>query len=316
MIKLIVNQFFLQQGIHWWQSESNWDRDFHNHFYERMYRLGSVNRSSWYTIVDELASWSALRPVPKDEIIKNGFQAIDKIDALIRQLMHNHDLGTTDFSQVDWDEILPIFQTANAIKNSSTPMFGSKLCHFILPKLFPVFDSFVGEKVGTNDYRTYWEKSREGWKNCTEKNVLAGVLQREIGNSVFRNYPWATKITELCCHGGGVSSVQNESSNDTQQRNTTRMYPVISHGPSSLKSRLKVGDVLISKKGRYHYVCISIVGNTAKIVWLNRKAGEPVVFYYYSRKIRASTAEMYYDVIPSEQVNRSMYETPKNGWPA
>lgn len=211
MAKLIVNQFFLERGIRWWQTETNWDNDFHNHFYERMYHLGSVNRASWYTIVDELASWSALRPVPKDEIIRNGFSVIGNIDALIRQLMKNYDLSNTDFSQVEWDEILPLFQTANSIKNSSTPMFGSKLCHFILPKLFPVYDSFVGERVGTNDYRIYWEMCREGWKKCNGKNDLVDVLQREIGHSVFQLYPWATKISELCCHGGGVSSNQDES---------------------------------------------------------------------------------------------------------
>ena len=32
-------------------------------------------------------------------------------------------------------------------------------------------------------------------------------------------------------------------------------------------------------------------------------------------EIRASTADTYYDVIPSEKLNRSMYETPKKGWP-
>jgi len=151
VIKLIVNQFFLQQGIHWWQSESNWDRDFHNNFYKRMYNLGPVNRTCWFAIVDELARWSALRPVPKDEIIRNGLKVLDKIDALIHQLMNKHDLRKTDYSQVNWDEILPLFMIASDIKNSSTPMFGSKFCHFILPNLFPVYDSFVGEKVGTNE---------------------------------------------------------------------------------------------------------------------------------------------------------------------
>lgn len=82
-----------------------------------------------------------------------------------------------------------------------------------------------------------------------------------------------------------------------------------------MKSHLKVGDVLISKKGGYHHVCISKEGDKAVILWLNRKSGEPYAFYQYQRVIRASTADMYYDVIPSEKVNWNLYETPKNGWP-
>jgi len=78
---------------------------------------------------------------------------------------------------------------------------------------------------------------------------------------------------------------------------------------------IKVGDVLISHRKRYHHVCISMDGDKAIILWLNRISGEPYAFYQYKREIRASTADMYYDVIPSGQVNRSNYYTPKNGWP-
>ena len=80
-------------------------------------------------------------------------------------------------------------------------------------------------------------------------------------------------------------------------------------------STIKVGDVLISHRKRYHHVCIFKEGDKAVILWLNRKSGEPYAFFQYKREIRASTADIYYDVIPSEQVNRSMYYTPKNGWP-
>lgn len=81
-------------------------------------------------------------------------------------------------------------------------------------------------------------------------------------------------------------------------------------------STLEVGDVLISHRKRYHHVCISKEGDKAVILWLNRKSGEPYAFFQYKREIRASTADIYYDVIPSGQVDKSLYYTPKNGWPA
>ena len=84
---------------------------------------------------------------------------------------------------------------------------------------------------------------------------------------------------------------------------------------SNASNSVMVGDVLISNRKRYHYVCISMDGDKAIILWLNRISGEPYAFYQYKREIRASTADMYYDVIPSGQVNRSNYYTPKNGWP-
>ncbi len=315
MKKLSVNQENLQRGIRWWLSETNWDKDFHNNFYKSMFQLGSVNRSTWNTLVDELVSWSAIRPVPKDEITKNGFRHIEKIDSLIRQLMEKHDLGNSDFTQVEWAEILELFQVANSIKNSSSPMFGSKLCHFILPKFFPIYDSVVGERVGTTDYRVYWELCREGWLNCVERDELILILQNQIGDKIHIYYPWASKITELCCHGGGVTIENNDLKNVLQvdsfyysSRNSDNDFHV--------NRTLKVGDVLISHKGKYHHVCISKEGDTAVILWLNRKSGEPYAFFQYKREIRASNADKYYDLILSEQVNRSMYETPKNGWPA
>ncbi len=206
MTRLLINQSYLLQGIKKWRSNTNWDQDFHNRFYKRLNRLGLLTSSSWYALVDELVSWSAIRPIPKDVIIQNGLKVIGDIDASIRNLSQTHDLQVTDLSQVEWAELKTIFEIAHAIKNSSTPMFGSKMCHFLLPNLFPIYDSQVGERVGTSDYPLYWRMCRNGWVECCEKKILQKILAKQIGGEAISSYPWATKLAELCCLGGGVQA--------------------------------------------------------------------------------------------------------------
>jgi hypothetical protein len=204
MTKLVVNEQFLQKGIQKWRSNANWDQDFHNRFYSRLIRLGPLSPSSWYSLGDELISWSAIRPVPKGVITRNGLAVISKIDTVIRDLGRKYDLPTVDLSDIQWSDISEIFTISNAIKNSSTPMFGSKMCHFLLPNLFPIFDSQIGESIGTSNYQEYWMICRQGWKECTEKEYLINILYNLIGKNIIPKYPWATKVTELCCLGGGV----------------------------------------------------------------------------------------------------------------
>ncbi len=315
MTKLVVNEQFLQKGIQKWRSNTNWDQDFHNRFYLKLNRLGPLTPSSWYSLVDELISWSAIRPVPKDVITRNGLAVISKVNAAISNLGMKYNLQVADISAVNWQEIADIFLISNAIKNSSTPMFGSKMCHFLLPNLFPIYDSQIGESIGTSNYEAYWMICRQGWKECTEKEHLKNFLASKIGKSIIPTYPWTTKITELCCLGGGViekqtSVYRNESTFDfmlTQKKE--------GNSTSTQHHPLKVGDVLISKLGNYHYVCTKINGNTAEILWIERITGEPISFYKYPRSINTNTFLSYYDLIPLEKVNKNVYREPISGWP-
>jgi hypothetical protein len=78
---------------------------------------------------------------------------------------------------------------------------------------------------------------------------------------------------------------------------------------------IRIGDVLISHKGNYHYLVESISGNVARIVWLERVSGEPLEFYIYHRFVNINIAPSYYDVISAERVERTQYHTLKGGWP-
>ena len=78
---------------------------------------------------------------------------------------------------------------------------------------------------------------------------------------------------------------------------------------------IRVGDVLISHKKNYHHVVELITGNMARILWLERVSGEPQKFYTYHRDVNTTAAPSYYDIIPSERVDRRQYRTPRGGWP-
>jgi hypothetical protein len=78
---------------------------------------------------------------------------------------------------------------------------------------------------------------------------------------------------------------------------------------------IRVGDVLISHKGNYHYLVESISGNVARILWLERASGEPLEFYTYHRFVDIHVAPSYYDVIPAGGVDRAQYHMLRNGWP-
>ena len=86
------------------------------------------------------------------------------------------------------------------VKGVGSPVFASKLCHFILPSAFPVVD---GEAVQGSaiPYVDYWERCRACWTGCREKRELRAELRDRMSSEPIVSYPWSTKITELCWIG-------------------------------------------------------------------------------------------------------------------
>jgi hypothetical protein len=104
-----------------------------------------------------------------------------------------------------WEQIAPLFAIAHAIKDVDSPVFGSKLCHFLLPDAFPVIDrSAVG--LGWRSYEEYWRYCHEQWVECSQKSDLTDALRREVGFELMPSYPFTTKLTELCLIGSRAAS--------------------------------------------------------------------------------------------------------------
>lgn len=194
----------LEAGIdRWWADKPSWPRDFHNQFYQELYNLQAtgLDITWWAVVVDHLASWRAIRPLKKSEIHRRGADQLVNLqkeyDKLWRMTSKSNSIG---LHNTFWHEVSPLYQIAFAIKGVNSPVFASKLCHFILPELFPVIDQ---EVVGVNasTYETYWRYCKEEWDQCQVKGSLIERLSTAIGGVPTLNYPFSTKIVELCLIG-------------------------------------------------------------------------------------------------------------------
>lgn len=118
-----------------------------------------------------------------------------------------------DLATAEWSMLADLYETARLIKGVQSPVFPSKLCHFILPNLYPVIDRAV---IGLDSsYQAYWRYCQHQWLSCTARNDLIDRLKKVIvegtmprqgapAGEVAAQYPWSTKITELCLIGSRV----------------------------------------------------------------------------------------------------------------
>jgi len=107
--------------------------------------------------------------------------------------------GEPCIDNVTWKDVSSLYRTADEIKNHS-PVFASKMCHFIFPKVFIVMDNLATGT--TDDYEYYWEGSVREWTEFNEKEKAIGLLSTKIvkcsSKPIHLEYPFETKIIELC----------------------------------------------------------------------------------------------------------------------
>jgi hypothetical protein len=192
----------LRSGIDWWQ-HSNWPSDFHNLDYFDFYQDRSHGLTdSWLeATVDRLAQWRAIRsprkPNTKQDILASLRAMLDRLQAEYQCIL---DLSKAEPSvdTVSWQNINSLYSIAAQVKNGSA-VFASKLCHFMFPKVFIVMDN-LGTQVMIYDY--YWQGMVNEWNLFPDKEVLTSLLRAEIvehsTHPIHRDYPFETKIMELC----------------------------------------------------------------------------------------------------------------------
>lgn len=193
----------LVAGIVKWKKKNKWDRDFHNNLYKelRLLKANGLNGKWWAGVIDHLSSWRAIRPYPKLEIYERGkgyLGELQKKYLTVLELTRNEE---PDNEITSWETLSGLFRIAAKIKYTMpfSPVFASKLCHFIFPGAYSVVDS---DFVGINrDYKQHWVFCSTQWNDCRVQQELISVLHSEIRGEVFEYYPWSTKITELCIAG-------------------------------------------------------------------------------------------------------------------
>jgi hypothetical protein len=189
----------LTNGIYEFRSRPNWPNDLHNAFYDWLLIWGQngLDHTAWYALKPKIAKWRMYRPYSCNQIIQFGLPHLTQIESLRVALLGKYPDGIL-FENLQWSDVEDLFNEAQAIKGVTRPMFGSKLCHFLVPNAFPIAD---GAATGiVNDYRRYWCDCRDAWDLCgpNTRSTLIAHLCKEIGSPISSNYPFGTKITELC----------------------------------------------------------------------------------------------------------------------
>jgi hypothetical protein len=108
-----------------------------------------------------------------------------------------------DISTVGWERIAAFPIEVGKIKPTKrpSPVFTSKFCHFLLPKVFPVVDDEgLGNRWPT--YEGYFRFVQEVWKSTdvVDQSRLEAELSRLIeleGQRPSSRFPMKNKIVEL-----------------------------------------------------------------------------------------------------------------------
>ena len=196
----------LKRGMKAFLEHKDWPRDFHVEFYckLRKWQQDGLTQDWWDKIIDELGHWKAIRPKSPGDIRK----VAKKRKSLDRMKESLSGIHAKDIASCDWNDIAGLFAVAHKIKETKSEsfVFASKLCHFILPKVFPTYDKGALQ-FPRPSYEAYWQYCQEQWKNCTDKKELKQLLRQKIMQnpdikaSYLKEYPWVAKITELCIMG-------------------------------------------------------------------------------------------------------------------
>lgn len=189
----------LKAGVSWWLSKDKWPHDFHNTVYYELYdlRRNGLSDDWWGKTVDRLWDWRAIRPYTKAEIKEKGLQFLADLQRIYLDIRAQ----TGDepvFLDFKWDQIRGLYKLLANIKAVNTPVFPSKLGHFIFPKLFIVMDH---KATGTDDYEVFWQSMHKAWSSFDERKEAKKILSEEIvkhsAKTVHKYYPFEIKIIEL-----------------------------------------------------------------------------------------------------------------------
>ncbi len=191
----------LDGGLKWW-----WERHGHkfpddicNTEYYDIYDARSAGATErwWAATVKRLGQWRAYRGgkprITKEEITRRGAQRLSEIAAQYTKLISGAEPCIADLS---WEDVAPLFELASQIRGGKSPVFSSKMCHFLFPKLFIVMDNTATSVL---EYEFYWRGMKDEWHRFKEKDEARNLLANAIKSAkpVHPLYPFVTRIMEL-----------------------------------------------------------------------------------------------------------------------
>jgi hypothetical protein len=82
---------------------------------------------------------------------------------------------------VPWEVVQEFTTAAEAIKGTASPVFRSKFCHFLVPRIFPVADGRA-MGAGSRPYKTHYELVCSEWSqtDATTQDALREEMESLI----------------------------------------------------------------------------------------------------------------------------------------
>jgi len=190
--------------MRWWaKNQQSWGTAYLHDFYVDLYksRPHVLDDNWWKRTVDMLWDWRAIRspkpPNSKADIQERGLSRLSEINTHYQKIMNASPAEPT-LQSIDWDQIAPLYEIMSEIKGSPSPVFPSKLGHFIFPRIFIIVDN---KATAVFPYEAGWQMLQAAWNNYKDKDNAKAILIKEIEVTVSSNihpdYPFETKIPEL-----------------------------------------------------------------------------------------------------------------------
>jgi hypothetical protein len=216
----IVTMDNLKAGIAEFKRRWPGESDFNNRLYGEFGALRNSGHLKWGRLVDELSAWKALRTsrpgYTKDWYLARGEEPCRHMLLLASQIRSAHSGRDPDITETGPEELREMFGIAVGIKGAASPVFASKLCHFLMPSAFPVADQDMLGISTIDGYWQYWLRCALDWRASKEKEALKAQLHTAMSETPFPGYPWAVKIAELC-HSGARTLRNRETAYPTSR---------------------------------------------------------------------------------------------------
>lgn len=205
----MLTQRLLNAGIAAWRS-TKWPQDFHEAFYKQRAGEPTLEEfdAAWIALSPHLRRWRATRPLSTSELSRRAKFLGKSLSAIWKDSVAP--LKGFDISEVEWSRVSAFPDLVAEIKNVSSPVFTSKFCHFVAPRIFPVVDN-AAMRNPFRVYADYYQCVRSAWlhTSATDQDELLDIMTRAIQsgrknanrNPVSSIYPFKCKIAELCLVG-------------------------------------------------------------------------------------------------------------------
>jgi hypothetical protein len=195
----------LADGLAFWDSRRDWGEDLGNANYEAWVKEnphGVFTLEWWKPFLGRLNRWKATRGWDDGTVLTSRFTAC-AAELSTAWTESCEPFLDDDITSVTWEQVSAFPTLVATVKptRSNSPVFASKFCHFLLPRVFPVVDNEgLGNRWPT--YGRYFRHVQDEWaatEPADRTATITGLTRRieKTGGSVFRGYPLVNKVVEL-----------------------------------------------------------------------------------------------------------------------